>query len=255
MNPLPICYPQPGKARSRLVLEAFAKGSGGRLATWPAQRLEPQPAAFYGLVGIEHLLREARRGKQDWFYGDNAFFDRCRGTFFRFARNEMQLSSQVKPDRARLAAIGVRPRPWRHVGKHIVVVEQSAHFLGLCSSTTWLTDVLARLRQHTDRPIRVRAWDRDKAKAAASLQADLEGCWALVTHMSAAATEALVTGVPVFVTGPCAASPMASGALADIESPKYPEGREEWAAGLAARQWTLEEIAAGMAWRALQEGA
>lgn len=233
------------------MLEAFAAGCGGRV-NQNAVILEPEGgAAFYGVIGIEHLLRLAIAEKRDWFYGDNAFVDSGRGRYFRFARNAYQLSTLATPDHARLSALGVKVRPWRRDGRHIVVVEQSEHFLNLVGAKHWLLRVLADLKQHTDRPLKIRRWRRDKDKAAAMLAADLKDAWALVTHMSAAANEALLAGVPVFVSGRCAATPMASGKLSEIERPRYPDDREDWAAGLAARQWTIEELRRGDAWRTL----
>lgn len=250
MNPSVGCYPQPGKARSREVLEAFAKGAGGEIRVSGAC-LQPGAAAFYGVVGIEHLLHLAIAEGRDWYYGDNAFFDVGRGKFFRFARRTLQPAWMLNPDYIRLQDLGAKVRPWRRDGRRIVVVEQSEHFLKLVGANRWLERVLADLAKVTDRPIKVRRWSRDKIGAAKSLQLDLHGAWALVTHMSAAANEALLAGVPVFVSGLCAATPMASGELKNIENPRYPEGREDWAAGLAAEQWTLEEIRNGMAWRRL----
>ncbi len=237
-----VCYPQPGKTRSRLVLDALAAGWGGGDAT-----------AFYGVVGIEERFRAAQAGT--WLYGDNAYFDALRGGFFRFARDAFQVSELQPPDHVRRAAQGLWVRPWQRLGKHIVVVEQSTHFLGVCGAgSDWVRRTAEEIGRYTDRPLSIRPWSRDKAGAAASLAADLEGAWALVTHMSAAANEALLAGVPVFVTGACAASPMASGSLAEIERPRYIDGREEWAAGLAGSQWTLDELRDGTAWRRLREG-
>lgn len=252
------CYPQPGKARSRLLLEAFARGAGPDLRPviepWAPAGLEPGGAAFYGVVGIEHLLRLAIAEGRDWYYGDNAFFDQNRGRYFRFARGCVQNHTLAAPDHDRARAQGIVLHRWQRDGKHIVVVEQSEHFLNLVGQGGWLARLLADLQRLTDRPIRVRRWRRDKDKAAVSLKADLVGAWALVTHMSAAANEALLAGVPVFVSGRCAASPMASGGLENIENPRYPDGREDWAAGLAGMQWTIEEIKAGMAWRKFHGG-
>lgn len=243
------CYPQPGKTRSRDVLAAFAAGCGGAVAVEPYE-LKTGAAAFYGVVGIEQLLYQARAAGRDWFYGDNAYFDNCRGTFFRFARNELQWARLATPDYDRAKAAGVKVTPWAQGGAHIVVIEQSAHFLRLCGAGEgWLQTQLNALRAITDREVRVRPWRRDKARAAGTLAADLRGAWALVTHTSAAATEAILAGVPAFVTGACAALPMAAGSLDDIERPARPDGREDWAAGLAAMQWTLEELRNGAATR------
>ena len=57
--------------------------------------------------------------------------------------------------------------------------------------------------------------------------------------------------MPVFCTGVCAATPMASGPLSNIEEPRLPTRREEWAAALADRQWTVDELRDGVAWRVL----
>jgi hypothetical protein len=243
----PVCYPQPGKARSREVLEAFATGCGGKIAQ--SLELEEGPAAFYGTIGLEALVRRAMAEGRAYL-GDNSFFDCGRGKFFRFAKNAFQISSLAPPDYARFKSLGLVVKPWQR-GEHIVIVEQSAHFLNLVGASNWLARTLAELKACTDRPLKVRLWNRDKGGAAKSLQADLEGAHALVTCMSAAANEALLAGVPVFVTGPCAATPMASGPLSEIERPRYPDGREDWAAGLAGRQWVLEEFRSGLAWRQL----
>ncbi len=235
-----VCWPQPGKRRSLDVLSAFAAGWGGGSGE-----------AFYGVVGIEAVFAKTRESAKTWFYGDNAYFDRLRGTHFRFARDALQIAEAQRPDWARWRAIGLGMAPWQR-GRHVVVVEQSSHHLRLSGGgEAWLGGTLTRLASLTDRPIRVRRWNRDKGGAASSLAADLKDAHALVTHTSAAANEALLAGVPVFVTGPCAASPLASGSLEGIESPRYPDGREEWAAGLANSQWTLEELRSGAAWRRL----
>jgi hypothetical protein len=246
-----VCYPQPGKQKSRDILAAFAHGAGGRIKD-NATILEPEgAAAFFGVVGIEHLLRLVIAEQRTFFYGDNSFFDCSRGRYFRFSRNAIQIANPQPPDHARLKALGVTARPWKKDGSHIVIVEQSEHFLSLVNAKHWLLRVLRDLKQHTDRPLRVRCWERDKAKASSSLHADLKNAWALVTHMSAAANEALLAGIPVFVSGRCAATPMASGELDQIDTPRYPDGREDWSAGLAGMQWTLDELRSGMAWRAL----
>ena len=250
------CYAQPGKERSRVVLSAFADGSGGRVVRVPPATLDPKyPAsAFYGVIGIEYLLFAAREKKLDWYYGDNAFFDSCRDQYFRFAKNAFQPSSFAPPstaDRDRFDALGLSIKPWRAEGDHIVVVEQSEYFLDLIGDKRWLVRTLGMLAALTTRPLRVRRWLRNKRKASETLPADLEGAWALVTHASAAANEAALAGIPVFVSGDCAAHPIASGTLDQINSPRLPDGREDWAASLAAHQWTLAEIAQGAAWEKL----
>lgn len=254
-------YPQPGKAKSLEILSAFCVGAGGVVAKpAPGYPLKPGAAAFYGTVGIEGLYALARQRAQraggDYYYLDNAYFDRGRNRYYRVSRNALQ-RAQAWPDFDRLDELRIEIRPWRSGGAHVVVVEQSDYFmreLGAgCGARQWREGVVRQLREHTDREIRVRAWTPHKLKAASTLAADLEGAWALVTHASAAAVEAVLAGVPAFVTGESVAAEMGQSNLAAIEAPWRPDWRLEWAAKLAGSQWTLDEMRAGAAWRALTE--
>jgi hypothetical protein len=247
-----VGYAQPGKEKSRVIVEAFVAGCGGRLSG--SATLEPGPAAFYGVVGLEPLWRAARE-RGEYFYGDNSFFDAARGTHFRFAKNQLQAEPGA-PDWGRFKALGLKVKPWRRDGRHIVVAMQSDHFMKEVAAWPggaqgWQESVITRLKQATERLIVVRHWSRDKASHAASLRRDMDGAWALVTHASAAANEALLDGIPVFVTGQCPALRMGLSQLEGIENPRRPDGREEWAAGLAALQWTIQELRSGLEWRAL----
>ena len=62
--------------------------------------------------------------------------------------------------------------------------------------------------------------------------AALRGAWALVTCASNAAVEALLAGVPVFCTRPCAAYRMGKADVAEIETQRCPPtasaGRACW---------------------------
>lgn len=248
-------YPQPGKEKSQLLLSAFVAGARGFLSNASAS-LHPGASAFYGTVGLEALFARARAAGP-WYYLDNAYFDRGRHRFFRISRNALQAPGRT-PAPGRLAALGLEIRPPRAGGAHIVVVEQSDYHMRELGGwpgglEAWRARVLETLARHTDRPIRIRPWARDKLKAGRTLPDDLEGAWAVIAHQSAAANEALLAGVPAFVTGECAAAELANRDLARIENPILPdERRHAWAARLAASQWTLDEMRDGTAWRALQ---
>lgn len=232
--------PQPGKSRSKIVLDAFLAGA-------PA---EAEGTAFFGTIGLEKSVAEAKTGV--WYFGDNAYADHLRGSYFRFSRNSFQRLAAREPDYERAKAQGLSVRPWRRSGRCIVIVEQSHHFLELCGAgSDWLSRTVDELREHTDREFRILSWRRDKDKGSQILHSHLEDAFALVTHASVAAVEAIRSGVPVFTTGECAAAEMASGQLSEIESPKFPENRAEWLGCVAASHWTLAELMEGMAWRRL----
>lgn len=251
MNHSATCYPQPGKLKSRHILEAFAQGAGGRVSD--ADVLAPGAAAFYGVVGIEPLWRAAR-ARGAYFYLDNAYFDATRGRHYRVGVNALQASGTETPDWLRFGKLSLGIHPWRKGGRHVLVIEQSEHFMRHVAEwplADWRLHVRRALGANTDRLIVVRHWSANKLVAMATLHDELRECWALVTHSSAAANEALVAGVPVFCTGPCAALAMGSGDLTQIEQPRRPDGRYDWAAALAGRQWTLDELRDGTAWRTI----
>lgn len=213
-------------------------------------------AAFYGVVGLEEIFAAARCRSEGWYYLDNAYFDVARGTHFRVGVRALQATGAEAPDWKRWQSLHIEVQPWQRSGRHIVVAMQSEHFLrhvaGIAGGAAqWQREVTTELRRHTERPIVVRHWVRDKAERARTLAQDLKDAWALVTHTSAAANEALLAGIPVFVTGPAASLPMGLSQLSEIETPRRCDGREAWAAALAGRQWTIEELREGVAWRTL----
>lgn len=252
-------YFEPGKRKSRKVARAFADGCGGIMAGAPAE-LQPCLAAFYGVKPeTAHLFEAAEKSGRDWYYIDNGYFRAGEDGYFRVTRNRIQHSGRGAPrpeDHTRLRRMGVDIAPWRPAGRHIVVCLQTEWWYRRWgrSRESWLTGVTQTLADLTDRLIVVREKPhlvRQAGMSQPSLAEHLKDAWALVAFTSNAAVEAIIAGVPAFVDGPSAAAPMANDRLAAIEHPRRPEGREDWAAVLAANQWSLEEMKLGIAWKAL----
>lgn len=245
-----IGYNTPGKGKARTLLSAFCKGAGGKLAS-DATKIEPGPAAFYGVVpATKPVWDQCRREGRDWYYVDNAFVDSMRETYFRITKNRLQHSGRGESDCKRFDAAGIPIKPWRSTGSHILVCPQSDPFMRdvVEYPGNWLVDTVAELKTLTDRPIRIRPWTGNKREWYASLPADLVDCWALVTYSSASSITAILAGVPAIVTGEdCIAHHMA-GRLSEIESPPMPDGRREWAGVIADNQYTISEMESGYAW-------
>lgn len=251
-------YAVPQERTSPRFCAAFATGAG---AAYVADgRLRAGDVALYGSPNLWDLLIEARAGGRAWYYGDNGYFRR--GEYYRVTRNAYQASGYDWNgcDEQRLERLGVEIQPMRRGGRHVLVCPPGGIHANLMRRAgvpiqepndwgAWATRELARF---TDRPIRIRT----KAAAYESrrpLAADLEDCWAVVVFMSNVGLEASLAGVPVFVLGPAASSPLGRWQLSEIENPAYPDAdhRRKVAASLAAQQWTLEEIAAGDCWRSI----
>lgn len=256
-----VCYPSAGKAKGKMICEAFAEGCGGRVVHG-AKGLESGAAFFYGTTEDNRALWfEAMRDGRDWFYCDNAYYF-GRGNYFRVTKNAMQHTGIGKTDGRRFRRFNLRFQPWKKNGRHIVVATQS----NLWHKRFHLTDrsgfahlVERQLREYTDRPVihclKPEPLPDPYTAHSPKLEALLADAWAVVVHTSSAAVAALLAGVPVFTLDRCMATAMGSLDLSEIESPRYPDNREEWAGVLADNQWTVDEIRNGSAWLALRERA
>jgi len=184
-----------------------------------------------------------------------------------------RLSYQVQnPDRTltlgypsdRFDAMGVKVKPWRKSGKHILYAGSSekAHaFWGIPPPTQYAKQVVSRLREVTDRPIIYRpkpSWRGAMPVHNAefshgnkrTLAADLEGCYALVVYGSNACFEAALSGVPSIILGNGVLRSISSTDLADINKPRLGD-RETLFHAIAYHQWTMAEMMSGEAFNTI----
>lgn len=242
----PVSYYTPGEITSPKFAYAFARGCGGTITDEPD--LFPGPVALFGTPSLWPVLRAARAQGREWFYGDHGYFGR--NTYFRVTWNAYQHDGRGDYAPGRFLTFHRDVKPWRTSGSHVLVCPNSEAYFRLhrMDRDRWLADVLATLRQHTDRELRVRY-----KHTPLEIKYDLADAWACVSFSSMAAVDALIVGVPVFSLAPFASSArMGLSDLAQIESPIYPDDREPFVWALAANQWTLPEILRGVAWRSLQ---
>lgn len=204
--------------------------------------------------GLRLMLDRAMAQGREWVYIDNGYFKWGHfAGYYRVTRNRYMHDGVGSSDGRRWKALGLRVKPWARGGSFIVVCPPPQRFATLrkFDAAAWLDSTLAILRANTDREIRVREKMAKREIRRNPLERAIAGAHALVCHSSNAAAEALLEGIPVFCTSPCASSMLAESDLSRIESPRYPDGREEWARVLADNQWTLDEMRSGLCWRAL----
>jgi hypothetical protein len=166
-------------------------------------------------------------------------------------------------------------KDYRDDGRHILICLQrnGGWSMGFTTVSSWAENVLSTLRQHTKRPIVIRAHPGDRQaqhylKHLAALSShynfsisenktlleDLNGCWAVVNHNSSPAVAAAIEGYPVFVTDPARSQcrEIANECLADIERPLLPE-RLSWIQRLAMSHWKFDELKSGAAWHNMRQ--
>lgn len=158
--------------------------------------------------------------------------------------------------------------PWRQSGKHILVCLQRPKGWSMrgLNLMTWLDDTFNRIRQHSDRPIRLRwhpgDWknfpgdiDLKRFNATISPQErhiaeDLVSCWALVCHNSTPSSVAVIEGIPAFITDEpdyCQAGDVVNTDFSRLENPDMPD-RELWIRRLAQCHWSFDDVKSGRCW-------
>lgn len=273
-----VIYQVPDHHRSRVVCDAMSQGLTEhgishevKLESDYPDRIEADVAIFYGLEGnlgriFRDYTREAkavyidlgywkRKEKHDRFGGYHKIVvnDRHPTEYFqRFPHPE---------DRAR--ALGIQVEPWRAESSgHILIAgmgDKGARAEGY-GVEEWERWAWKKMAQYTSRRIIYRpkpSYRRARpiqGLAYSSRQIDisvaLQNCFAVVTHHSNVAVDAIVRGIPAFSWKGVAIG-MSSQDLSTIEEPVRPEGREQWVNDLAYCQWNVEEMKKGLAWNHL----
>lgn len=235
----------PNEKTSPMFAKAFAQGCGGKVyeggytgGAW----------AGFGSPVNWHDMQRAIADGNDLYYGDHAYFHRHK--YYRVTKNALFHKGQGKSDMKRIAQFHHKALKWVRGGK-IIICPQSDTFFRLRYNTTqqdWVDGVISELKKYTDRRF-VLHQKRDVKP----LRECFYDTHCVIVHSSNSAVEALMHGVPAICLADCTASNMSRNSIADVENLLYPENRYEWAGVLADNQWTLQEIASGMAWRKLNE--
>jgi hypothetical protein len=156
--------------------------------------------------------------------------------------------------------------PWRTAGEHIVLCGQVPWDASVqhTDHIAWCRETAIQLRSLTKRRVIFRPhpmYNRVvpmedtgvELSSNADLIDDLQNAWAVVTFNSNAGVEATIAGIPAFAFDPGAMGyTIMNQSLDLIERPAMPK-RGQWLSNLAYTQWTLEEIAQGLAWLHLWE--
>ena len=104
-----------------------------------------------------------------------------------------------------------------------------------------------KLKKYTNRKIIIKTKDDKKSFKDLILNA-----WAVVSCQSSASVDALLEGVPSFCNEISMSKPVSYTDLSLIETPFYPDNREEWFNSLLANQYFMDEIKNGVAWNRIK---
>lgn len=231
-----IAHPVANKPKAVAICEAFIAGA-------------PRDAVGHVFYGVNEsnvaTWRQVRKLGEPWYYLDNSYFDATRGHRFRVARDAVQVSVDGRRTNAqRFRDMGIKLRPYFDGDERSVwlAVEQSPSFMACVAEDP---TYLAR-RLHDLRGVKLRQWSRDKAAASSTLAEDLRQACVLITHSSAAAVEAVIAGVSIWVSP---MSALASFATLQQGMADRLADRERVLGVLADHEFTLDEMRDGLPWR------
>jgi len=175
--------------------------------------------------------------------------------------------------------LGISLRDWRTRGDHVLVCLQrnGGWSMADVQVESWARDVLSRLRQHTDRPIRIRAHPGDRnsnvylpgilrwaqktlpgqfsvSRPETTFMQDLKNAWAMVNHNSSPAVGAVIEGIPAFVTDPerSQARDVANTEFANIECPLEFD-RRAWICRISQSHWSHRDLESGRCWEHMRQ--
>lgn len=266
------CHFDPPNRRSRHIAHAWAEGAA---ACGDTPVLVPNftpvradACAAYGWSNPA-MFQHYRATGRSFVYVDLGWWERKPGKqpldgFHKVSvngREPVTLMDRHWPS-DRFTHFRLQIQPWRRQGHHIVLAGMSAK-----SARTrgyrpqqWETGVLDLIRAATSRPVVYRpkpSWldatpiaGTTFSPAHEPIANALAQAWMLVTLHSNAAIDALISGVPVFAKEGVATR--MSTPLSEIETPRYPEGREQLMCDIAYMQWNVGEIRSGLCWAHLK---
>jgi hypothetical protein len=166
-------------------------------------------------------------------------------------------------------------RPWQQTGQTIIILGQhnaSEQWAGMPTMKTWFESQVQEIRKLTDRPIQIRPHPRNNVGFDVNkypnvtlkkpvidvskiddtdFKETLKDAWAVVNHSSNPAMEAVINGIPVFVSDASLCYEVGNHSLATINNPKMPD-RTTWANKLSYTEWFQDEIKDGLPWSRLR---
>ena len=245
-----LCVTPERQQKTRMLMSALAGGIGRDAHVVLGE--PPDDGAPFVVWGQEWLTMRTvpeavRRGRAFWTI-DNGYWQPGRGTsrgYYRFCYRSM--SPVLLPKTPFLRDPGLRLQPWRTDGGHVLLAMPGVHFgmaLGI-DVKGWCATIVGEVYAKTQalgRELRVRVRDETRP-----LKNDLRDCWALVTHSSNVAVDAVIAGIPVFVQPTCPAAPVGRLDL-DLANPVTP-GRNGWLKSLHSQHFTLADMRNGEAWK------
>lgn len=221
------------------------------------------PIVIFGILrGVGEIIKRCEDLKHTYYHFDHAYYFKeqkheinpiFNEKIYRITKNSLMLNyidniDEIDGDRIQKFKKYINIKPWKKSGDYILILPPSEHVKKWYNTPNWEQETIEKLKKYTKREIIIK-----NKNDQVSYMNMLSGAWAVVTCQSTAAVDVLIEGVPSFCNDMSMAKPVSHTDLSLIETPFYPDNREEWIDSLLANQYLMSEIENGFAWNRLRE--
>lgn len=167
---------------------------------------------------------------------------------------------------------GADLKPWRATGNHILIFcQRPKGFNMFIDQEAWLDNTIAKIRQHSNRPIMIRMHPGDGTREKQihkiqkkygetvdistheNIRDALVDCWCTVGINSTPNVVSAIEGIPGYIEDPVHswAADVAFTDLSQLENPPMPD-RQQWVNKIANIHWSNDEVKSGQLWAAIK---
>ena len=235
----------------------FTKGSGGKFVSYEEMCENTSlPMCWAGFFKPQWLEICKKYNLKFYNFDGGYFGNGKKKTIFRLSVNNFQnVNSIIDRPSDRWEQLNIAQHSFKQ-GSTIVIVppdRKIVHTLELGSDDQWIDDTILKIKNFTDRPIKIRKRPEPRAdRIVSNTFKDFikDDTFCVVGYSSNALVEAAMADIPVIPLGHSATKSLYSYQLEDIEKikPAYPSDKQAWLNHLAYSQFTRDELLSGYAW-------
>jgi hypothetical protein len=235
----------------------FTLGSGGKFISYEEMYSNTTlPMCWAGFFKPQ-WLKICKQYNLKFYNLDSGYFgNKKTKIIFRLSVNNFQnVDTIIDRPADRWEKFNIEQHAFKQ-GSSIVIVppdRKIVHALGLGSEDQWIDETVFKIKNFTDREIRIRKRPEPRAdRLVSNTFKDFikDDTFCVVGYSSNALVEAAMHDIPVIALGHSATKSLYTHQLEDIEKikPAYLSDKQAWLNHLAYSQFTREELLSGFAW-------
>lgn len=240
-------------------VDEFTIGSGGQFVNSREEMYANTslPMCWAGFFKPQ-WVEICKNNNLTFFNFDSAYFgNKKTKIIFRLSVNEFQNTQNIINRPAdRWGNLNIKIDSFKQ-GKEIIIVppdRKICHTLGLGTIDEWLNTTILEIKNHTDRPIKVRIRpDSRTERTTVNTFKDFikDNTYCVVGHASNALVEAAMCDIPVISLGQSATKSLYNSKISDIENLQPADNLHKlsWLYHLSYCQFTRDELLSGYAWK------